>query len=75
MSAYGHAVKDAKRGRPAALESFKDVRVKDVFGNKYQLLTNINTYYHREQIYGDLDPLDFFQSGDELVAPPGATAA
>ena len=52
MSAYGQAVKDAKRGRLAGLESFAEVRVKDIFGNEYQLLTDINAYYHREQVYG-----------------------
>jgi len=72
MSAYGAAVKAAKAGRPVALKSFTDVRVQDVFGNQYGLLTNFNSYLRLEQIHGDIDPLDFFQSGDQLVAPPMA---
>lgn len=74
MSAYGQAVKSAKEGRPAALQSFKDVRVRDVFGNEYSLLTDVNAYLRLEQIHDDIDPLDFFQSGDVLVLPPMAAA-
>lgn len=75
LSAYAQAVKSAKNGRPAALHSFADVRVRDVFGNDYSLLTNINAYLRAERIHGDIDPLDFFQSGEELVLPPTAAAA
>jgi hypothetical protein len=75
MSAYGAAVKTAKAGRPAALQSFADVRVQDIFGTEYTLLANINAYLRAEQLHGDLDTLDFFQSGDVLVLPPSATAA
>jgi hypothetical protein len=75
LSAYGQAVKAAKRGRTAALASFADMRVKDVLGTQYRLLTNINAYLRLEQIYGDMDPLDFFQSGDVVVAPPVPAAA
>jgi hypothetical protein len=75
MSAYGAALKAAKEGRLVALQSFKGVRVHDVFGNDYSLLTDINAYLRLEQIYGDIDPLDFFQSGDQLVAPPMAAVA
>ncbi|MGO8950084.1 MAG: hypothetical protein ACLQUY_20990 [Ktedonobacterales bacterium] len=74
MSAYGHALLDAKRGRVAALESFADVRVRDIFGNEYRLLTAINAYLYLEQIHGDIEPLDFFQSGDELVLAPDPTS-
>ncbi len=75
LSAYGQAVKAAKAGRPAGLQTFADVRVRDVFGREYTLLTNLNAYLRAEQIHGDLDPLDFFQSGDALVLPPSAAAA
>jgi hypothetical protein len=75
MSVYAQAVKEAKAGRPAALASFADVRVRDVFGNEYRLLTNINAYLRLEQIQGDMDPLDFFQSGDELVVASLPVAA
>lgn len=75
MSAYGNAVQDAKKGRVAGLQSFADVRVHDVFGNEYSLLTDINAYLRLEQIHDDIDPLDFFQSGDVLVLAPMPVAA
>ncbi|MGO8949296.1 MAG: hypothetical protein ACLQUY_16925 [Ktedonobacterales bacterium] len=75
MSAYGAAVKAAKEGHPRTLQSFADVRVRDVFGNEYTLLTDINAYLRLEQMNDDIDPLDFFQSGDELVLPPLLAAA
>src|SRR5262249_28151028 len=75
MSAYGQAVKAAKNGRPAALHSFAGVRVQDIFGATYTLLTDENAYLRLEQIHSDMDPLDFFQSGDELVLSPLAPAA
>jgi hypothetical protein len=75
MSAYAHAVKDAKAGRVRGLKSFADVTVKDVLGNEYTLLADINGIEQREQVYG-IDATDFFQSEDFLVAAPtGSTAA
>lgn len=75
LSAYGHAVQGAKKGHPAALQSFAGVRVRDIFGHEYRLLTDINAYLRLEQIHGDMEPLDFFQSGDVLVASPLPAAA
>jgi hypothetical protein len=75
MAAYGAALKAAKAGRPAGLRSFQDVRVRDVFGTEYTLLTNLNAYLRAEQLHGEVDPMDFFQSGELLVAPPSLPAA
>src|SRR5712691_278261 len=75
MSAYAQAAKAAKQGRPAALQSFATVRVRDVFGTQYTLLTNINAYLRLEQVHADMEPLDFFQSGDEAILPPTPAAA
>ena len=69
MSAYAHAVKDAKAGRVAALESFADVTVRDVLGNEYTLLADINGIEQREQVYS-IDATDFFTSEDFLVELP-----
>jgi hypothetical protein len=75
MAAYGAALKAAKAGRPAGLRSFQGVRVRDVFGTEYTLLTDINAYLRAEQIHGEADPMDFFQSGELVVAPPSLPAA
>ncbi len=69
MSAYAHAVKDAKAGRVAALESFADVTVRDVLGNEYTMLADINGIEQREQVY-NIDATDFFTSEDFLVELP-----
>ena len=74
MSAYAHAVKDAKAGRVRPLESFADVRVKDVLGNQYTLLADINGIEQREQVYS-IDATDFFQSEDFLVELPQLSSA
>lgn len=70
LSAYGHALKAAKAGRPAALASFRGLSVRDVTGREYTLLTNLDAYLMLEARYG-LDPMDFFQSGEELITAPG----
>jgi hypothetical protein len=75
LSAYGHALKAAKAGRPAALQSFKGLTVRDVLGHEYTLLTNLDAYLMLEARYG-VDPMDYFKSGEELItAPTSATGA
>jgi hypothetical protein len=69
MSAYARAVKDAKAGRIGPLQSFADVTVKDVLGNEYTLLADINAIEQREQVYS-IDATDFFTSEDFLVELP-----
>ena len=69
MSAYAHAVKTAKAGRVAGLQSFADVTVSDVLGNEYTLLTDINAIEQREQVYS-IDATDFFTSEDFLIELP-----
>jgi hypothetical protein len=75
MSAYGHALKAAKAGRPAALRSFQGLTVRDLYGKEYTLLTNLDAYFMLETQY-DFDPMDYFKSGEELItAPTSATGA
>jgi hypothetical protein len=69
LSAYAHAVKAAKYGKPTALQSFVGLRMRDVLGNEYTLLTNIDAYLAREAAY-QLDAVEFFKSGETLVSGP-----
>jgi hypothetical protein len=70
LSAYGHALKAAKVGRPAALQSFKGLTVRDVYGHEYTLLTNLDAYLMLEARFG-VDPMDYFKSGEELITASG----
>ncbi len=72
MSAYGGALKAAKAGRGAGLATFAGLTVRDVYGNEYTLLTDINAYQVQQRVYGIGDPMDYFKSGDEVVTPAGA---
>jgi hypothetical protein len=74
LSAYGHALKAAKAGRPAALSTFAGVTVRDLYGNEYQLLTNLDAYLALEA-RTDYDPMDYFKSGEELVIGPTPSGA
>jgi hypothetical protein len=49
--------------------------VRDVFGTEYTLLADINAWRRLEQLHGEHDPMDFFQSGELVVAPPSLPAA
>jgi len=67
MSAYMNAMRHAlTTGDTTALSSFVGVTVYDVFGNPYNLLTNVDAYI---SLAGVVEIDDFFESGQIEVAP------
>lgn len=75
MSAYNNAMRSALNGRrsgSAALASFAGVTVTDIFGNTYSLLTDVDAY---RSVAGNIEPDDFFKSGDIIVSAPAAGPA
>ncbi len=67
MSAYMNAMRHAlTTGNTAALSSFVGVTVYDVFGNPYNLLTNVDAYI---SLAGVVEIDDFFESGQIEVTP------
>ena len=76
MSAYGNAVQDAKKGRVRWARSHSRMSASMMSSAmSISLLTDINAYLRLEQIHDDIDPLDFFQSGDALALAPMPVAA